>query len=92
MDHLSKIGRSATLKLIESIVTEYNSLLNALVPDFLAGAQIVFDKADNPITKLQEGHITFSTRYADYTPIEYITNKFVWDSTILEEALTGGDN
>lgn len=92
VDHLSKIGRSATLKLIESIVTEYNALLNALVPDFLAGAQIVFDKADNPITKLQEGHITFSTRYADYTPIEYITNKFVWDSAILENALTGGDN
>lgn len=92
VEHLSKIGRSATLKLIESVVTEYNSLLNALVPDFLAGAQIVFDKADNPITKLQEGHITFGTRYADYTPIEYITNKFVWDSTILEDALTGGDN
>lgn len=92
VDHLSKIGRSATLKLIESIVTEYNALLNALVPDFLAGAQIVFDKADNPITKLQEGHITFSTKYADYTPIEYITNKFLWDSTILEDALTGGDN
>lgn len=92
VDHLSKIGRSATLKRIESIVSEYNALLNALVPDHLAGAQIVFDKADNPITKLQEGHLTFSTRYADYTPIEYIMNKFVWDSTILEDALTGGEN
>ena len=91
VDHLSKIGRSATLKLIESIVTEYNALLNALVPDYLAGAQIVFDKADNPITKLQEGHLTFTTRYADYTPIEHIVNKFVWDSTILEDALTGGN-
>lgn len=91
VDHLSKIGRSATLKLIESIVTEYNALLNALVPDYLAGAQIVFDKADNPITKLQEGHLTFTTTYADYTPIEHITNKFVWDSTILEDALTGGN-
>lgn len=92
VDHLSKIGRNATLKRIDSIVTEYNALLNALVPDYLAGAEVIFDKADNPITKLQEGHLTFSTRYADYTPIEYITNKFVWDSTILEDALTGGDN
>lgn len=92
VDHLSKIGRSATLKRIESIVTEYNASLNALVPDYLAGAQIIFDKADNPITKLQEGHLTFSTRYADYTPIEYIKNKFTWDSTILEDALTGGES
>lgn len=91
VEHLSKIGRTATLKRIESIVSEFNGLLGTLVPDYLAGAEIVFDKEDNPIWKLQEGHLTFRTRYADYTPIEYILNKFTWDSTILEDALTGGE-
>jgi hypothetical protein len=91
VDHLSKIGRTATIKKIESVVTEFNMLLNALAPDHLAGAEIVFNKADNPLTALQEGHLTFCTKYADYTPMEYILNKFTWDSTILEDALTGGD-
>ena len=90
-EHLSKIGRQATLKKIESIVTEFNSLIGALVPDYLAGGEIIFDKKDNPIQKLRMGHLTFWTRYADYTPIEYILNKFTWDEQILEDALTGGE-
>ena len=92
VDHLSKLGRTATMKRIEAIVTEFNALIGTLVPDYLAGGEVVFDKADNPIWKLQEGHLTFRTRYADYTPIEYILNKFTWDSTILEDALTGGES
>lgn len=92
VEHLSRIGRSTTLKKIESAVTEYNSTLNALAPDYLAGAEIIFNKADNPITKLQEGRMMFRTKYADYIPTEYILNKFTWDSTILEDALTGGED
>ncbi len=91
VDHLSKLGRTATMKRIEAIVTEFNALIGTLVPDYLAGGEVVFDKEDNPIWKLQEGHLTFRTKYADYTPIEYILNKFTWDSTILEDALTGGE-
>ena len=53
--------------------------------------EIIFDKKDNPIQNLQIGHLTFRTRYADYTPIEYILNKFTWDANILEAALTGGE-
>ena len=90
-EHLSKIGRQGKLKKIESVVTEFNSLIGALVPDYLAGGEIIFDKKDNPIQNLQIGHLTFRTRYADYTPIEYILNKFTWDANILEAALTGGE-
>ena len=91
-DYLSRIGRNASYKTIESIVSEYNMTLNALCPDYLAGAEIVFDRKENPLSKLMQGHLVFRTRYADYAPAEYIENTFAYDTSLLEQALEGGTN
>ena len=91
-DYLSRIGRNASYKTIESVVSEYNMTLNALCPDYLAGAEIVFDRKENPLSKLMQGHLVFRTRYADYAPAEYIENTFAYDTSLLEQALEGGTN
>lgn len=88
-NYLSKVGRSATVKFIKSIVDEYNASLNALVPDYLAGGEIVFDTAKNPKASMLDGHYLFTTRYADYIPAEYIENDFTYDAQILSDAMEG---
>ena len=88
INYLSSIGTDADVKLIDSVVNNFNMELNGNVPARLAGAKVIFEK-DDPETDVQEGKFVFTTVYADYTPTEYIKNKFVWDSTILKAALTG---
>lgn len=90
-EYLSKVGRNAKVKFIKGIVDEYNASLNALAPDYLAGGEIIFDTAKNPPSSMLEGHYIFSTRYADYTPAEYIENDFVYDAQILTDTMEGGD-
>lgn len=90
-EYLSTIGTDGKYKTIDSVVSNYNADLNALTPDYLAGAEIVFDKTENPMSQILEGHFVFHTRYADWTPIESIENSFTWDSQILQEAFEGGE-
>lgn len=90
-DYLSKISRNASYKLIESIVSEFNMSLNSLVPDYMAGGEIVFDRKLNPITNVMAGHLKFQTKYADYVPAEYVENEFSYDVDILENSLEGGE-
>jgi len=89
-DYLSEIGRNADFKLVNGIVTEYNMTLNSLTPDYIAGAEIIFDKKENPTENIKEGHLRFRTRYADYAPAEYIENEFSYDVSLLEAAFEGG--
>lgn len=89
-EYLSQIGSDADYKFIDSIVSGFNATLNALVPSYVAGAEVVFDKDENPISEILKGHFRFHTRYADYTPAEWLSNTFTWSSKILEEALEGG--
>ncbi len=91
VEYLSHIGANGKPKEVESIVTNYNMSLNALVPDALAGAEVTFNESDNPIDEIINGRYTFRTRYADYTPVEYIENIFTWDASILEAVFTGGE-
>lgn len=90
-EYLSLIGADGSYKMVDSVVGNYNADLNALSPDYLAGASVVFDKAENPLAEIMEGHFRFHTRYADYTPVEYIENTFTWDSQILQAAFEGGE-
>lgn len=90
-EYLSLVGRDANVKFVDSLVSNFNTALNALVPDYLAGAEVIFDKAENTMEQMLEGHYSFHTRYADWTPAEYIENRFTWDSDILQAALTGGE-
>lgn len=89
-EYLSAIGADGSYKMVDSVVSNYNTDLNALTPDYLAGAYVVFDKNENPLSQIMEGHFHFHTRYADYTPTEYIDNTFTWDSQILQSAFEGG--
>lgn len=90
-EYLSTIGADGSYKLVDSVVSNYNADLNALVPDYLAGASVVFAKDENPIADILEGHFVFHTRYADWTPVEAIDNRFTWDSKILQDAFEGGE-
>lgn len=90
-EYLSLIGTDGSYKMVDSVVSNYNTDLNALTPDYLAGAYVVFDKDENPLAEILEGHFRFHTRYADYTPVEYIENTFTWDSQILQAAFEGGE-
>ncbi|MBO5032144.1 MAG: hypothetical protein J6C19_07980 [Lachnospiraceae bacterium] len=90
-EYLPLIGTDGRYKMVDSIVSNYNADLNALVPDYLAGASVVFNKEENPLSDILEGHFRFHTRYADYTPTEYIENAFTWDSQILQAAFEGGE-
>lgn len=89
-EYLPAIGTSGSTKLMDSIVTNFNSDLNALVPDVLAGAYVVFNKDENPMSEILEGRWHFHTYYADWIPTEYIENMFTWDSSILEAAFSEG--
>lgn len=89
-EYLPTIGSDGKYKTIESIVSNFNTDLNALTPNYLAGAEVIFNKDENPIAQILEGHFVFHTRYADWTPIEHIENTFTWDSKILENAFAGG--
>lgn len=91
-EYLSTIGRTGSVKRIQSIVSNYNIALNALVGDNLAGAQVLFLTSENPMSEIIEGRYKFHTRYADFTPIQYIENEFTWDSTILQAAFEGGES
>lgn len=84
------IGRNATQNKIQSIVDSFNMTLNSLTPDHIAGGMIIFDKKKNPISKIIDGKVKFSTKFATYSPMEYIENEFEYDSSILESALSGG--
>lgn len=90
-EYLSAVGTDGTYKLMDSVVSNYNTDLNALTPDYLAGAYVVFSKDENPKAEIMEGRFRFHTRYADYTPTEYIDNTFTWDSQILQAAFEGGE-
>ncbi len=89
-EYLSKIGADADYRFIDSIVNGFNRSLNALVPAYLAAVEVVFDKDENPISEILNGRFHFRTRYADYTPVVWITNTFTWSSKMLEDALEGG--
>jgi hypothetical protein len=90
-EYLATIGNDASYKLVDSVVTNYNTDLSALVPDYMAGARIIFDKKENPVSSISNGYFIFRTEYADYTPAEHYENTFVWKSKILEEAFEGGE-
>ncbi len=90
-EYLSLIGTDGNYKMVDSVVSNYNTDLNALTPDYLAGAYVVFNKDENPKAEILEGHFRFHTRYADYTPAEYIEHTFTWDSQILQAVFEGGE-
>lgn len=90
-EYLSSVGRTGSVKRIQSVVSNYNIALNALIGTTLAGVEVVFNSSENPMSEILEGRYKFHTRYADFTPMVYIENTFTWDSSILQAAFEGGE-
>lgn len=86
-EYLVYLGNSGSVKLMQSLVNNFNAALNALVPDYMAAASIIFNKDENPEAELMEGRWKFHTHYADWIPVEYIENEFTWNSKLLTDAI-----
>jgi phage tail sheath protein FI len=82
---LQFIDQPITQGLIDSIRESGNSFMRTLIGRgaLLPGSKIVFNKADNPVEELANGHITFERQYMGPTPAERITYKSVLDINLL---------
>lgn len=87
-----KISNKTSYREIEDIVLTENLGINSLKgSDDIAGGEITFNREENPTEQILAGKIQFHERLATYPPMEDIENEFVFDPTILEAALKGGN-
>lgn len=91
LTYFDKVDDPMNYKLIESIVDSENIRCAAYAPDHWAGASIEYLEADNPITSILAGEMTFRQHIAPYTPAETINNILNYDTDMLQSALTGGE-
>lgn len=91
LTYFSKVDDPMNNVLIENIVDSENIRCAAYAPRHWAGATIEYLAADNPITDILAGKMTFRQHIAPYTPAETITNILNYDTAMLQAALTGGE-
>lgn len=89
--YIEKVDDPMNYRLIESIVDSENIRCAAYAPDHWAGASIQYLEADNPVTSILAGEMTFRQSIAPYTPAETINNILSYDTAMLQTALTGGE-
>lgn len=78
--------------LVDNLVDSENMYLNGLTSSgYIAGGQISYNEAENTTEDILNGHVTFGTRIAFWTPAEYIKNNITFDPDILTQAITGGE-
>jgi hypothetical protein len=77
--------------LVESVVDSENVCCAAYAPRHWAGASIEYLEADNPITDILAGKMTFRQRIAPYTPAQEIDNILTYDTELLQSVLVGGE-
>ncbi|MCD7862867.1 MAG: phage tail sheath family protein [Lachnospiraceae bacterium] len=92
INYLSKVDNLANYRLIQSIVDSWNVRGNALTSQGkCAGIKMVYNTEDNPVENILAGKVTFRQYLAPYTPAEYIESINEYDVSMLEAALTGGE-
>ena len=92
LTYRDKVDDPTSYRLIEAVVDSENIYLNSLASaGSIAGGEVSFNEADNPITSIINGEIHFETKIAFWTPAEWIENVIEFDPTILQNALTGGN-
>lgn len=91
LTYFTKVDDPMNPKLIESVVDSENIRCAAYAPDKWAGANIQYLAADNPITDILAGKITFRQSIAPYTPAQEITNILSYDTALLQSVLQGGE-
>lgn len=90
--YAEKVDNNADFRLIESIVDAENIRGNAYVASGkCAAAYIEFNEAENQITDLLNGKLTFHQHLAPYVPAEDIVNVLEFDPDALQNALNGGE-
>lgn len=93
LTYFQKVDDPANYRLIESIVDSENIRGNSYASQGkCAGARIVFEEKDNPITNILNGKIQFHQYLAPYTPAEDILNVLEFDPDMLSAAISGGGN
>ncbi len=83
IEYMDSVGKNASIKLIQSVVENFNRELNANVPAEFAGVKVVLDKTASDV---QAGRFKFNIVYADYTPVEHIEAEFIWSAAVLNAA------
>ncbi len=91
LTYFDKVDDPMNYILIENVVDSENIRCAAFAPAYWAGASIEYLEADNPITEILAGHMTFRQHIAPYTPAETIDNILNYDTGMLQAALTGGE-
>ncbi|MCU6685667.1 phage tail sheath family protein [Dorea acetigenes] len=89
--YFDKVDDPMNSVLIESVVDSENIRCAAYAPDKWAGANIQYLKSDNPDTDILAGKMTFRQSIAPYTPAQEINNILSYDTSMLSNALTGGE-
>lgn len=90
MTYLEKVDDPMNYRLVESIVDSENIRGNSLTSQGkCAGIKMKYNKDENPIESIKEGHIVFRQYLAPYTPAEDILNILEYDLSMLDAALGG---
>ena len=91
LTYFEKVDDPMNTVLIESIVDSENIRCAAYAPDKWAGASIQYLEADNPVTDILAGKMTFRQSIAPYTPAQEIDNILSYDTELLQSVLLGGE-
>jgi phage tail sheath protein FI len=87
-----RVDDPANYRLIENIIDSENIRGNSFVArGIVAEARCEFLAAENPVTNIMNGEITFHIHLTPFTPAEDIEFILEFNPYALETALTGGD-
>ncbi len=90
LNFFDKVDDPANFRLIESIVNAENLTLSTLASQGrIAGGSLSFNREDNPVEKILEGHITFKRTLSPFTPAIVIETVTEFDPTLNSAALGG---
>lgn len=90
LTYFQKVDGPANYRLIESIVDSENINGNSFVArQICAGYTVSFLAAENPITQILDGQITFHIELAPFTPAEHIQFILEFDPDAISTALGG---
>lgn len=93
LTYFQKVDNPANYRLIEAIVDSENINGNGFVArGICAGYKCSFNAAENPVTDILNGTIKFHIHLAPFTPAEDIEFILEFDPTMIEAALTGGND
>lgn len=92
LTYFQNVDDPADFRLVESVVDSENIRGNAYVSNGkCAAAYIEFNEAENQVTDILNGKITFHQHLAPWTPAEDILNTLEFDPDALAAALNGGE-